>query len=658
MQKQQEAKHRTEMKWQQTLSISRNALMLLLVIIAGSALLSSSFVLPRWPHAARTPSTAQQTVPNNGANRWVGDRQITAPTFDFSLAAPASQAVSVSPLFARYYSSHRGASSLGTPLTAAFPTEQGWIQFFSQDALLLPAVQQAHTPHEDTQPGDPLTELIDLSVRDPSTGVMRLPLLQALLTMGSLLPIDGRGSSLTYVDLRNATNPALMQPAPIANQIANHPAPLSSSLADLMKSQAVFIKGGSHAGKVVGHLIPPALWDYIHRPDISPDGWETDFGAPLTEALAFTITKQGNVHQLLVQVFWHDGVILDQDDLDAAGQPQINRLATGLAYLNTLGPPTVALPPQHTIWAQGETALLTAPSTGQVVAHVGQSFPLTLLGDATWKNGMLWYHVQWMAPKRTRAGWVSAALIAFISPGNVPGWASFDVLSPDLATYLASIGGNVAAVVYDVTRQRYYTYHTNAQLLTGSSIKVPIMLTFLDMIERQHRQPSAYEMHLLTTMIENSNNDSAALLYDGEIGDAAGVAAYMQRIGITGLNPYPSAFGWSLITPLTMVNLLTRLYEGTILTTHDRQLALYLMEHIQYDQQVGVGDTAPAGATTALKDGWVRGPDNLWSMNSSGIVSLGQETYIIAVYTQEQYFLESGQAIARQVCGAVASQLI
>jgi len=35
-------------------------------------------------------------------------------------------------------------------------------------------------------------------------------------------------------------------------------------------------------------------------------------------------------------------------------------------------------------------------------------------------------------------------------------------------------------------------------------------------------------------MIENSNNDSAALLYNGEIGDAAGVAAYMQRIGITG----------------------------------------------------------------------------------------------------------------------------
>lgn len=652
MQEQQEAKHQIGMKWQQSLYISRNRIILLLVIIAVSALLSSSFIFPHWPYAVLTSSTASQTVPSNGANRWVGDQQTIAPTFDFSL--PASQTVSVSPLFTRYYSSHQGAASLGTPLTAAFPTEHGWIQFFGLGALLLPAVQQGHTPHKVSQPENSqteLAELIDLGVRDPGTGVVRLPLLQALLTMGGLIPLDGAGSSLTYVDLRNATNPALMQPTPIAN----HPAPLSSPLAE---SQAVFIKGGSRVGKEVGHVIPAALWNYIHRPDISPDGWETDFGAPLTEALPFTITEPGSVHHMLVQAFQYDGAILDQDDLNAAGQPKVDRLATGLAYLNTLGPPAVALPSQQTIWSQGEAALLTAPSTGKVVAHVGQSFPLTLLGNATWNSGMLWYHVQWTALKSTNAGWVSAALITFNSPGNVPGWASFDVLSPDLAAYLAHSGSNVAAVVYDVTRQRYYTYHANAQLLTGSSIKVPIMLTFFDMIERQQRQPNAYEMHLLTTMIENSNNDSAGILYNGEVGGAAGVAAYLQRIGITGLNPYPVDFGWSLISPLAMVNLLTLLHEGSILTAHDRQLALYLMEHIQFDQQVGVGDTAPRGATAALKDGWVRGADNLWSMNSSGIVTLGQETYIIAVYTQEQYFLESEQAMARHVCGTVASQLI
>ena len=49
------------------------------------------------------------------------------------------------------------------------------------------------------------------------------------------------------------------------------------------------------------------------------------------------------------------------------------------------------------------------------------------------------------------------------------------------------------AAVYDVTRGRYYTYNAKNWFVTGSSMKVPIMLTFLDMIERQGRAPSSYE---------------------------------------------------------------------------------------------------------------------------------------------------------------------
>jgi hypothetical protein len=186
---------------------------------------------------------------------------------------------------------------------------------------------------------------------------------------------------------------------------------------------------------------------------------------------------------------------------------------------------------------------------------------------------------------------------------------------------------------------------------------VAIMLTFLDMLERARRQASGYEMNLLTTMIENSNNDSAGILYNDEVGGAAGVAGFLQRIGVKGLDPYPSAFGWSLVSPMAMVHLLTLLHDGEILTARDRGLALNLMEHIEPDQQVGVGDTAPAGAVVAMKDGWVIAPDGQWAMNSSGIVSVGQQTYLIAVYTQDLGSLAHEQAVVRYVCGTVASLL-
>ena len=44
-------------------------------------------------------------------------------------------------------------------------------------------------------------------------------------------------------------------------------------------------------------------------------------------------------------------------------------------------------------------------------------------------------------------------------------------------------------------------------------------------------------------------------------------------------------------------------------------------------------------------------------MNSSGIVTVSNETYIISVYTQEQQGLEDGENITQTVGSAVASLL-
>lgn len=609
----------------------------------GAMLLYSDSPTTGQLHLTRPRAALRRTIASNGADDWNDDSEVTLPSFDFS--SFGSQKISVSTLFKRYYNSQNGSKNLGTPLTVAFPTGQGWIQFFETGALFMPAAQGEHLHNEN----DALVALIAHGVSDPDSGIIRLPLLQALLSAGSQVPVGDPGSPLTYVDLRKATNPSLM----LSDSTAGHVGALSS-----IRNQGIFIQGGTRAGKDVGHLIPQTIWNYINRSDISPDGWSADFGPPLTEGLTFTIMEDGIVHHMLVQLFWRDGVLLDSDTRDASGQPQVQRLVTGVDYLNTFGPPGIVMNAQQEMWAQGDATLLDAPATGHAVAHIGQHFPLTPLGDAIWNAGMLWYHVQWAVPRRTGTGWVNASAVTFTSPGNVPGWASIDVLSPDLATYLASFGNNVGVAVYDVIRQRYFTYNANTSFATGSSIKVPIMLTFLNMIESQGRQANDNEMNLLTTMIENSNNDSAEILYHDEDGDAPGVASYMQSIGISGLNPYPYAFGWSLITPLTMVNLLTLLHNGTILNAQDRNLALYLMENIESDQQVGVGDTAPSGAIVAMKDGWVPAPDGLWAMNSSGIVTLGRQTYIISVYTRDQNSLPDEQAIVQHVCGTVASLLI
>ena len=216
--------------------------------------------------------------------------------------------------------------------------------------------------------------------------------------------------------------------------------------------------------------------------------------------------------------------------------------------------------------------------------------------------------------------------------------------------------GTMYTVVYDVTRGRYSSYGVPGQFVAASSMKVPILLTFLNMIERQGRAATSSERGWMITMIENSNNDSATALYN-EVGRGAGVVNYIQRIGLSGLSINPKAWGWSLISPWTMLNLLTLLNAGAILTPQDRIFALTLLQNVEADQRVGVGDTAPAGALVAMKDGWVIGPDGLWAVNSSGIVRRGAETYIIAAYTRGEPSLGAGQSAVRQICAAVAANL-
>jgi beta-lactamase class A len=278
--------------------------------------------------------------------------------------------------------------------------------------------------------------------------------------------------------------------------------------------------------------------------------------------------------------------------------------------------------------------------------------PSSLSGP--FSRALAWSHTPVYQAAEQRTG--GRRSMASQQPGQVPESASIDALSSSLSSYLTTRGSDAGVEVYDVTHQHSYASHGTAQFLTASSIKVPVMLTFFAMTESQGRKPDDDEMKLLTAMIEHSDNDAASALFD-EIGGASGMANYLQQSAVSGLTPNQSAWGYSLITPQAMVNMLTQLDAGTILTADDRATALDLMQHVEAGQQWGVGDAAPAGSTVTMKNGWVPGPDGLWSVNTSGIVKTGSETYIISVYTQEQLSLADGQATVQQICDAVASSL-
>jgi beta-lactamase class A len=295
-----------------------------------------------------------------------------------------------------------------------------------------------------------------------------------------------------------------------------------------------------------------------------------------------------------------------------------------------------------------------------VAVHLGANFPLTVISRGTSPRSQYWYEVRWRTPGRTGTGWLPAWQVTTTKP-SAPATAGIEMLDEPLARYLASFGTKVGVDVYDVTRGMTYTYNADRPYFVASSIKVPIMVALLSQLEARKRKPNAHELSLLTTMIEYSNNKSAEELYV-EAGWQRGINAVLRKAHVPLLvdPPRPTMpYGYSGMTPAGMVALLTRLHEGTILNQEDRDLALRLMRHVTPSQRIGVGDSSPAGATVSMKDGWITAPSpgGPAVVNSSGIVTLGSETYIISVYTDRDRNYDVGFAIVRHVCKVVGQRL-
>lgn len=582
------------------------------------------------------------------------------PTAQPVLTAPAAahaafgaQNVAVAPIFQPYYTAHAGAVLLGTGVTAALPMPGGWLQFFQDGALFLPGTTPTLNPNapapSHTATLDParLTALLQSGQRDAASGVTTLPVLSALLIAGSQLGISSPAgpATLTYAALRQAMNVNTLVPAP-AWYVPNHPEGATDAFVPVARNSA---------GVEVGRLVPLPIWQALIQDSTAPDGWLADYGKPLTEALAATAVEKGVTHHLLIQAFAHTVLVMDATPGVA---PAAQIVPAGADYLKTFGPPRVALATSTHAWVTGDTIARKQPNeTSAAQAHVGLRFPLTLTGQTLWTDGALWYQASWHAPHATSTGWIAATALGFVAPAGGPAEAGFDVLDPALAAYLAGYGNEVGVVAYDVTRGVSYSYNANGAFITASSIKVPIMLALLTQVEAQGRGPNSNELYWLNLMIEHSDNEAAQILYE-EIGDAPGMLSFAIKMGVSGIEPTSGIWGWSYISPQAMVQLLTMLQTGQILNASDRNLALTLMQNIESDQQFGVGDTAPSGAVVAMKDGWVPGPDGLWDVNTSGIVTIGSETYIISVYTEDdEDGYDEGVGMVEHICSAVAQSL-
>jgi len=217
----------------------------------------------------------------------------------------------------------------------------------------------------------------------------------------------------------------------------------------------------------------------------------------------------------------------------------------------------------------------------------------------------------------------------------------------------------VTAAVYDAQTGRTWLLNPETVQDTASIVKVEIMGTALQEAQAAGQNLPAGQAALMPSMIENSNNESATTLLN-DVGGPSALAQFDRSVGMTDTTPSTLALipgtslpGWGLTTTsaLDEVTLVSKFaYTNSVLSDASREYGLSLMEDVEADQTWGVSGALPAGATVALKNGWLPlGPTN-WQVNSIGWISGQGRNYVLAVLTTgsptELYGIATIEAIA------------
>ena len=193
----------------------------------------------------------------------------------------------------------------------------------------------------------------------------------------------------------------------------------------------------------------------------------------------------------------------------------------------------------------------------------------------------------------------------------------------------------VSVAVLDLASGESATYGS-AAFDTASIVKVDILATLLLQAQDAGRQLTATEKSYATTMIENSDNDSASALWR-IIGKAGGLDAANKTLGLSGTTGGDDMlWGLTQTTAADQLTLLQQVFgDDSKLSSASQSYIQGLMKQIEADQQWGVSAAAD-GSKWALKNGWLaRSTTGLWDVNSIGRVT-GEDgdTYLVAVLSK------------------------
>ncbi|WP_328957787.1 serine hydrolase [Kitasatospora purpeofusca] len=216
--------------------------------------------------------------------------------------------------------------------------------------------------------------------------------------------------------------------------------------------------------------------------------------------------------------------------------------------------------------------------------------------------------------------------------------------------------GAVSVAVTDLGTGQSLSYGgPGHDFATASIVKLDILAALLLRTQDLGSTPTAAQRGLATTMIENSDNDSASGLWD-EIGADAGLDAANARFGLTATEAGQDGYwGLTSTTADDQLRLLRQVFtDDSLLSAASRAYIQELLDQVEDDQRWGVGAAASNGGYE-VKNGWLpRDTDGLWVINSIGRVERDGHELLIAVVSDGNPTDSEGMDLVESVARAAA----
>ncbi|WDL95487.1 serine hydrolase [Alicyclobacillus sp. ALC3] len=221
-------------------------------------------------------------------------------------------------------------------------------------------------------------------------------------------------------------------------------------------------------------------------------------------------------------------------------------------------------------------------------------------------------------------------------------------------SYLNSRNDTVSVAVYNANNGHTYLYNRRQRYDTASIVKMTILADLLHTSGTTGQPLPTSEQKQAVPMIEDSSNNAASTLWN-DAGGSTAIQSFLTKAGMTDTTPGSGGqWGLTRTTAQDQVDLMRLFaYPNNLLSTSERDYGLNLMEHVIASEDWGVSSgPLSAGASVALKNGWLPYPQKWW-VNSVGYVNGDGRNYVIAVLSagnvSEQYGVHTDDKVSQMV---------